>query len=193
MAARRYTSAGMDGWLNVRREPSGIIIALPEHIATELESTSNGRDYFIAREGVERGNRFSVKEGYLKPQTPAYRSAAMIQFSLSRKILTYSGGRASAFTKDINPIKTGTHPIQIPDFPHNLGATYLANTPYAKNWFYLRHGNAIIGKNDRYLHPGGVSDGCITVDPSDWTKLYQYLILCRSGDEKTVGNVVVVR
>lgn len=193
MAERRYTSAGTDGWLNVRREPSGIIIALPEHIATELESSSNGRDHFIVKEGVERGNRFSVKTGYLKAQPPTYRPAASIQFSLSRSILTYATGRARAFTSEVNPIKPGTHSIQIPDFPHPLGAIYLQQSAYAKNWFYLGQGNAVIGKSDRYLHPGGVSNCCITVDPTDWTQLYQYLFLCRSGDEKTVGNVVVVR
>lgn len=193
MAERRYTSAGTDGWLNVRREPSGIIIALPEYIATEMESSSNGRDHFIVKEGVERGNRFSVKAGYLKAQPPAYRPAASIQFSLSRSILTYATGRARAFTDEGNPIRPGTHPIQIPDFPHPLGAIYLQQSAYAKNWFYLGQGNSVIGKSDRYLHPGGVSNGCITVNPTDWTHLYQYLVLCRSGDEKTVGNVVVVR
>lgn len=193
MAERRYTSAGTDGWLNVRREPSGIIIALPEYIATEMESSSNGRDHFIVKEGVERGNRFSVKAGYLKTQPPAYRPAASMQFSLSRSILTYATGRARAFTDEGNPIRPGTHPIQLPDFPHHLGAIYLQQSAYAKNWFYLGQGNSVIGKNDRYLHPGGVSNGCITVHPTDWTQLYQYLVLCRSGDEKTVGNVVVVR
>lgn len=91
MAERRYTSAGTDGWLNVRREPSGAIVALPEHIATEIESSSNGRDHFIVKEGVESGNRFSVKQGYLRKQAPAYRPAAIIQFILSRKTLIYPG------------------------------------------------------------------------------------------------------
>ena len=193
MAERRYTSAGTDGWLNVRREPSGIIIALPEHIATEMESSSNGRDHFIVKEGVERGNRFSVKTGYLRIQQPSYGPAANIQFSLSRKILTYPGGRTRAFTDGNNPIKSGTHPIQIPDFPHPSDQRYLSQTIYAKNWFYLGRGTAIPGKNDRYLHPGTISEGCITVLPADWTKLYQYLILCRNGDGITVGTVFVMR
>lgn len=48
-------------------------------------------------------------------------------------------------------------------------------------------------QNDRYLHPGTASAGCITVDPASWTKLYQHLILCRRGDGKTVGSVTVLR
>lgn len=58
MAERRYTSAGTDGWLNVRREPSGAIVALPEHIATEMESSSNGRDHFIVKEASKVATGF---------------------------------------------------------------------------------------------------------------------------------------
>lgn len=153
----------------------------------------DGRDHFIVKEGVESGNRFSVKQGYLRKQAPAYRPAAIIQFILSRKTLIYPGGRVRAFTDDENPIKTGTHPVQIPDFPHSIGSAYLHKTPYAKNWFFLNNGSATPFRNDRYLHPGHESAGCITVDPAQWNSLYQYLILCRSGDGKTVGMVSVVR
>lgn len=190
---KRYTSAGRDGWLNVKREPSGAITALPEFIHVELESSSDDRDFFIVKEGIESGNRFSVKTGHLQPGTPAYRAAANLQFSLGRKLLTYPGGQVTAHTHERNPIPVATHPVQIPDFPHPLGTGYIDKTPYAKNWFYLGHGHAIPGNNDRYLHPGSVSAGCITVDPSGWTQLYQYLILCRRGDGKTVGTVTVVR
>jgi hypothetical protein len=40
---------------------------------------------------------------------------------------------------------------------------------------------------------GKASLGCITVDPSGWTKLYEYLNCCRSNDGKTIGRVSVVR
>ncbi|MBK6973753.1 MAG: hypothetical protein IPH26_12685 [Sterolibacteriaceae bacterium] len=39
---------------------------------------------------------------------------------------------------------------------------YLGQTPYAKTWFDLGTGNAVRGNNDRYLHTGRVSAGCIT-------------------------------
>lgn len=77
--------------------------------------------------------------------------------------------------------------------PDNLGMGYLGQTPYAKNWFYLGTGNAVPGNNDRYLHTGRVSAGCITVEPASWTALYRHLILSRSGNDKTVGTVTVVR
>lgn len=193
MPEKRYTVAGMDGWLNVKREPSGLVIAVPEFIQVEVERSSGGRDFFSVLEGVERGKHFSVKSGNLKVGSPGYRAAAVLQFNLGRESLSYPGGEVKAITHSRNPIPAGVHPIQLPDFPHSLGMGYMSQSTYAKSWFYLGQGNAVPGNNDRYLHPGSVSAGCITVDPSEWTRLYQYLILCRSGDGKTVGTVTVVR
>lgn len=193
MRDSRYVAAGADGWLNVKREPSGAIIALPEFIKVEVTATHGGRDYFVVQEGVERGGKFSVKAGNLKAGNPGYQVGADLEFSLSREALKFLGRHVHAVTHERNPIPVGLHPIQIPDFPHSLGAGYTGQSSYAKSWFYLGHGHAIRGNSDRYLHPGSVSAGCITVDPSAWTSLYQYLIRCRSGNEKTVGSVSVVR
>lgn len=193
MAETRYTNAGNDGWLRVKQEPSKSEIALPEHLRVEYESTADGRDYFIAREGVESGKRFSVKINNLKTSKPAYSGAATLGFSLSREILTYPGGQIHAITHQQNPIRPGTHPVQIPDFPHKKGEYYLSKSNYAKNWFYMGVGNAVPNKDDRYLHTGLGSAGCVTVDPDEWTRLYNYLILCRSGDGKTVGTIIVTR
>jgi hypothetical protein len=57
--------------------------------------------------------------------------------------------------------------------------------------FYL--GKDGTSKNDRYLHTGSVSFGCITVDPDEWTALYKYLILSRKGDGKNVGTIKVIK
>jgi hypothetical protein len=193
MSYNRYVVAGTDGWLNVKREPSGEIIALPEFLKVNVTSTQNGRDYFVVHEGVERGKHFSVKTGNLKAGNPGYRGPANLEFSLSKETLTFLGEKVTAIMYDEKPIPMGTHPIQIPDFPHTGGNSYLGQSRYAKTWFYLGHGNAVYGRDDRYLHPGRGSRGCITVEPEMWTRLYQYLILCRSGNERTVGTVRVVR
>jgi hypothetical protein len=193
MSDNRYVAAGMDGWLNVKREPSGIVVALPEFTKVEVTSSQNGRDYFVVQEGVDQGSKFSVKAGNLKPGNPGYRAPANLKFSLGRELLTFLGGEVRAFTHSSNPIPVGLHPVQMPDFPHDLGGRYMGQSRYAKTWFYLGHGHAVSGHNDRYLHPGTISAGCITVDPSMWTSLYQYLIRCRSGNAKTVGSVSVVR
>ena len=52
MSGKRYTVGGVDGWLMVKREPSGIVVAVAEFILVELGSTSNGRDFFTILEGV---------------------------------------------------------------------------------------------------------------------------------------------
>ncbi len=193
MSDKRYTVGGKDGWLNIKREPIGMVVAVPEFIQVKLNYTRNNRDFFVILEGNERGKEFSVLSGNIKSGDPGYRGAANLQFSISKKLLTYPVGKITAITAIDNPIPVGVHPIQLPDFPHELGRTYMTHSSFAKNWFYLGHGNAIPGNNDRYLHPGSGTLGCITVEPSAWTKLYQYLILCRRGDGKTVGTVTVVR
>jgi hypothetical protein len=191
MAEKRYIVGGSDGWLRVKREPSGEIVALPEFVRVEFTNSTGGRDYFSVIEGPEKSKKFSVLTGNLRPGEPGYRAGAALKFSLGQKILTYSGGRAAAFTHPSNPISVGTHPIQIPDFPHDLGNHYMGTTSYARSWFYLGHGAALPGNNDRYLHPGLQSAGCITVEPKDWTAFYKYLILCRGGNGTTVGAVTV--
>ena len=135
-----------------------------------------------------------MKQGNLRQGTLTYKPAALIEFSLTAGKVSYAGSSVKAITAPgASAIAAGTYPIQIPDFPHELGAGYLPQSRYAKNWFYLGQGAAIRGNNDRYLHTGRVSLGCVTVEPSSWTKLYQYLILCRSGNGKTIGSIVVRR
>lgn len=193
MSDTRYASGGPDGWLRVRREGSGDIVSLPEYLQVRLVESKDGRDYFTPMEGVYAGRRLSVKSGHLNKGRPEYRGAAHLRFELSREVLHYPGGEIRAITYDDGPIPLGTHPIQLPDFPHDKGRHYLGNSAYAMNWFYLGHGEAVDGRGDRYLHAGRASAGCVTVDPMAWTNLYRYLILCRSGDGKTVGTINVVR
>lgn len=193
MAEKRYTVGSSQGWLNIKREPSGQIIAVPGFLQVQFTVAKDGRDYFTVLEGPEKGGTFSVKAGNLKPGVPSYKGPAKLEFSPTKQLLTYAGGIIKAITHPDNPVPLGMHPIQLPDFPHDIGAGYLAQTSYAMNWFYLGRGNALPGNNDRYLHAGRVSAGCITVEPTGWTKLYEYLILCRSNDAKTVGSVSVVR
>ncbi len=193
MSNKRYTVGGMDGWLLIRSEPSGANVPIPEYLQVELTASNAGRDFFTVLEGVYRGRKFSVKSGNLSARRPEYRGPALLTFSASKKTLTYAQGTVKAFTEARNPIPVGAHPIQIPDHPHSIGMGYLGATPYAKTWFYLGHGEAVSHQGDRYLHPGSISAGCVTVDPAAWTQLYRLLILSRSGDGKTVGRVSVVR
>ncbi|KJF75818.1 hypothetical protein UA45_21755 [Morganella morganii] len=63
MADIRYITGGADGWLNVKREPAQNIIALPGTLKVDVTSNKNGRDYFTASEGVEKGKTSLLKRG----------------------------------------------------------------------------------------------------------------------------------
>jgi hypothetical protein len=193
VAERRFVVGGSDGWLQVRRDPGDQRLALPAYLAVEMSRSAAGRDYFTALEGVERGNTFSVLEGHLRSGSPGYRAAAHLRFSIGRKQLSYAGGTVEAITDPDRAIGVGSHPIQIPDFPHANGLVYKGQSPYVTCWFYLGVGNAVQGRNDRYLHTGTDSAGCVTVVPAGWTQLFRYLVLCRSGNGRTVGTLDVVR
>lgn len=192
MPDKYYIVGGYDGWLNVLYEPTQVQTQLPEFLQIEFLNKKAGRDYFTALEGIEQGNKFSVVQGNIRKGSPSYRSAAMLEFSISKQKLTYAYGEAKAITSEKNPIELGIHPIQIPDFPHPKGNHYMPQSLYAKCWFFLSNGRAIKGKDDKYLHTGLRTAGCVTVDPNDWTKLYKYIILCRKGDGKNVGTIKVV-
>jgi hypothetical protein len=143
MAEKRHTIGGNDGWLNVKREPGGEIVALPEYLQVEFSHNRDGREFFEV-------------------------GPARLQACCAPRVHHHGAKIDLARRK-----RQGDHG--------------------ARNWFYLGRAAAIRGGNERYLHTGRVSLGCVTVDPVEWTKVYQYLILCRSGDGKTVGSIVVRR
>jgi hypothetical protein len=72
--------------------------------------------------------------------------------------------------------------LRIPAYPHKTSATY---GKYATTWFSL-------GNEDRFLHAGTLSDGCIAVEDHDaWNqRIYQYLIKARRNN-RSVGTLTV--
>jgi hypothetical protein len=193
MPEKRYLIGDSRGWLKVKLEPSGQIVSLIEYLQVEFIERRARRDHFRILEGVYKDKLASVaqksaSESHLGKPLPAYGSAADLEVSISDQELKYSGKTVPIVVSSSSPPSVGTHRIQIPDFPHTLGSTYLSQTNYALNWFFLGVGRAT-ASNDRYLHPGRVSAGCVTVDPSKWTELYRYLIQRRSGDGKSIGSV----
>ncbi|HLU01477.1 MAG TPA: hypothetical protein VKZ94_01860 [Advenella sp.] len=87
-AVEKHIRGSSDGWLNVRREPEGTLVALPEYLLVEYDATHVGRDYFKVLEGVEKSNRFTVIEGNLSNGRPVYRPAAHLRFDLAAETLT---------------------------------------------------------------------------------------------------------
>lgn len=193
MPGKGYVVGDSSGWLRVKSEGSGIIVALPAYLKIDIGEIKNGREPFTVQEGVHAGKRFDAVPGNLKVGNPGYRGSAQLRFMIGRGELHYPGGVARARTDPNNPIPCAACPIQIPDFVHALGLGYTNLSPYATTWMYLGRGVAVAGRNDRYLHCGNVSAGCITVNPADWSALYSSIILCRTGDGRTLGVATVVR
>ncbi|MBI4750909.1 MAG: hypothetical protein HY774_20715 [Acidobacteria bacterium] len=202
--SNRYIIGDANGWLRVRLEPSGEIIALPEYLRVDYQETrqeensSERRDYFTIYEGVYRGKKASVRltsqgKTNLGFPLPVYRGPARLVFNTTKGEITYNGNkRIGTLTYPRSPIPQGTHNIQIPDFPHQLGNGYLGQSVFSQTWFLIGTGVAVQGQNARYLHPGQVTAGCATTNPDQWTDLYRFLILSRQGDRKNVGTLKVI-
>ena len=119
-------------------------------------------------------------------KTNPHTKSAKLTYSISKKILTI--GRKRYTTVDYpNAMWTkGIYDIEIPDYPHAGGNAY-PNNKHATTWFRIYH------PEDRYLHTGERSLGCITVTENNrWDELYTLLIAARKGDDKNIGTVKVI-
>ncbi len=194
--ANRYIITDSSGWLRVRLEPSQRIISLPEYLRVEDLGRRDHRDHFKILEGIHTGTLASVaargaSTSWLGSPLPAYRGPVTLRFKKGADKLQTPIGPLDATTDSRNPIPNGTHPIQLPDYPHDLGRGYLSDASKAMTWFHLGTGIAAPG-NDRYLHVGLVSAGCVTVtDRRRWDALYSRLILARAPGGRAVGSLVV--
>lgn len=118
-------------------------------------------------------------------------SGGQVHFVKSTEQLFYMSnarwiGPISTTTQASNPVPVGVHELEIPDEVHPGGEPYLSKSIYAGTWFRIGH------SGDRYLHPGSVSAGCVTVkDVPKWTDIYNVLIRCRMNDGKSVGMLYV--
>lgn len=193
----RYIVTDDSGWLRVKLEPSGTIVPLPQYIKVSFSERRSGRDHFKIEEGVYKDKTASVSQrsgssSWLGKPRPVYKKEVSLTFKKGEGNLTTPIGTLKAITDSGNPIPNGVYPIQLPDFPHDLGSGYVSQASKAMTWFYLGTGNAKPNDNDRYLHPGRVSAGCITVTQvSQWDSLYAVLILSRAIGGKDVGTITV--
>lgn len=200
----RYIQGDSTGWLRVKKN-SGVEIALPEYLKVKLieskkdPGTNQVRDYFQVLEGREKGTTASVRqkpngESWLAKGNPGYRGPALVTFNITTGVVTFPGGTALTATTDVmNPVPLGLHDLELPDAPHQGGAAYVSASSRAKTWFLIGHG--LLGEGQgRYLHPGRISAGCVTVTQvANWNNLYMYLILSRKGDDRSVGTINVIK
>lgn len=181
------------GWLRVYMA-DGTYESLPYTLAIQYTHTKEKREYFTILEGLHSGKSASVSlnpDGTTRFVSKDPRGPAVsFRFSKRAETLTNlsSGGTYAAITDPRNPIATGTYDIEIPDAPHSGGAYYEDRATYAKTWFRLGH------SGDRYLHPGRISAGCVTVtDVPSWDGIYFALIAARKADKRSVGTLTVSR
>ena len=177
-----------DGWL-VTHDKQEKPVSLPAYIMVRPISIKNGREYFIPLEGVNRGELLSAP---LKNDNSSYlisdvkhEPAISAQYSISEKVFILNGKKYKADDDSKNPWQKGFYDIEIPDHPHGGGLNY----PEAKKgtvWFKIGH------SGERYLHPGLVSAGCISItETTRWMEIYDVLIKARIGDFMSVGTLEV--
>lgn len=190
-----------DGWI-VTLDDSGSRRSLPSHIELDLTGTISGRDHFKVIEGIYAGKNGSIAGGsglltvtnpHLSPATIRYRNrtggpTTIAGVKYDKEILieyenggtTQSSGPFNALSDQSNPIPLGTHILQVPDYPHEDGASY---SQYGTVWFRIG------SSGDRYLHPGGISSGCITVQGINWVQVYE-TIINRRDTASNIGKII---
>ena len=115
-----------------------------------------------------------------------YEPPARVTYSVSKKVLTLKGKRYKADDDPKNPWRKGLYDIEIPDHPHRGGLNY-PEAGRGTVWFRIGH------SGERYLHPGRVSAGCISItETTRWMEIYNALIKARKGDFMSVGVLEVV-
>lgn len=195
MGIRYVSNADNEGWLLVKLSGNSNPEALPQFLRVEYKEADARRDIFNIIEGVHGGKEGSVKQkegggSYLIEGDPK-QTAAKVHFVIDSKKLWYQMdglwiGPIDTMTEPTNKVPVGIHDIEIPDAPHKVPDEYVNQSIFAKTWFRIGH------SGDRYLHPGNVSAGCVTVkDIPKWTEIYNHLINRRKNDSKSVGEIHV--
>jgi len=195
------------GFVDVRMTATGEIIALPGYLKLNYLGIKvlNGqqRDYFIPFEGKWKNRELSVtrkSDGGSYLVTGNILGSAKIIFNPVKANLWYGEGSArvgpiftqGSGTPNSTPLRDGVYEISVPDEPHNAGNTYLSQSSYARLWYPIPLDQNQDGVPDeRFLHCGSVSAGCVTVrDVPQWTGIYRYLYNRRLRED-VVGTITV--
>jgi len=102
---------------------------------------------------------------------------------------------------DYEAILEGIYDILSPDFSHSYqGArTYMEAVSSLSDydvWFPIKYINPLTKKeeNDRYIHPGQISHGCISIyNLAKWNDLFMYLMSYRTNNNgKYIGTIEII-
>jgi hypothetical protein len=201
MGIRYLPEQGGQGFVDVIVSSTGERIALPGYLKSNYIKIANNRDYFIPYEGKWKDQELSITR---KPDGESYLiegkilAAARIVVNPTTAKLWYGavGSEVGPVFAEIDPQKPlpdGEYNLSVPDEPHrDFGDQYLNQTSYAMVWYPIPADINQDGiEDDRFLHCGRVSAGCITVrDFSYWTKLHKYLYNRRLRDD-VVGIITI--
>jgi len=189
--AIRYVSDESDGWLKVIMEDRYSEESLPAYLKVKIDRIDNKREYFTILEGPYRGRKASVKlhDNNSSRFITGVRHEPMVRakYSVSQKTFILKGKKYKTADYPEAPWRKGLYDIEIPDYPHKGGRNYLDQSKRAMTWFRIGHGD------EKYLHAGGRSLGCITViETKRWMEIYNALIKARKDDFMSVGVLEVI-
>jgi hypothetical protein len=164
--AVRYVAQTGDCWLLVKMG-TGELASLPFGLKVNSLEIKDGREHFEILEGVHKGERASVisRAGQSYLADLSHSKGETVRFDRAKQTLSigslgtfnaFSGGGHRGFTQ----VAAGTHLLAIPAYPSKqTRAAYRTWTKWHNVWF--RIGTSTAGS--RFLHPGAISDGCVTV------------------------------
>lgn len=208
---------GLDPGAVVKNPSRGV--SLPWCLKVNLLRTEGGRDYFEIMEGALKNTKASLKLGStgqsLLTTQSLQQGVASVNLSRKKQQVWFGAqGPFSGFSELNNPVPSGMHDLEIPDFPHP--DYYPESSKYQQVWFRVGH------SGDRYLHLGTISHGCATVRPwlpdkqrdsrfsgrtdselglpapapvppfANWDTICSTLMRCRKGDGRSVGTLHVI-
>lgn len=170
-----YIAKTSDYWLRVQLD-HGPIVSVPYGLKVQRTGKKEGREYFTILEGVNQGKLASINGAGAEPYfttSISHGPGATVTFDSKSQSLTFAGrGPVNAFSggghRGFTAVSPGMYALAIPAYPSaQTRSAYGAWCHYHNLWF--RIGVATTGS--RFLHPGAISDGCVTVlqfvyDPS---------------------------
>ncbi len=193
LEVERYLSETKDGWLLVDIENVKEKVSLPSFLNVNFIKSFNKRDYFNILEGFYAGKTASVKkksDGSSYVQTGFLeRSPLEVIYSLSKKSFILGDEEYSVDDDPNNLFSLGVYDIEIPYVPHDKGRPYLNKSRFALVWFHIGHDP----RDDRFLHTGSVSAGCISMrEIEKWNEACKKLLISRK-DNISVGVLRVIK
>lgn len=197
MEVMHYVEEQEDGFLWVEIDGYEKVQALPAFLKVRLDRHEEGRDYFTIMEGWRQGETGSVTtkdngESYVLPGNPYTRPIRMT-YSRSKKRLKVKGKSYKTVEHPGEPWKNGLYDIEIADYPHKGGVRYVKEAPKAKVWFHIGHEHEQGKDEEKYIHTGEATLGCITLtELKRWNEIYEVFIRARLGDSKSIGVLEVI-